>query len=129
MAKETSSETLHIADTPHKMNDHHSNVVVIIIIIIGTTALFQPRPSLEASASCPYSLPHSSSFSTPSSWHSPSRCLPILVLAFPFAFFLLLCYKNSSYRALLLQSNYVSCPFLAVNFYICYYIISFILYI
>jgi hypothetical protein len=29
---------------------------IIIIIIIGTTALSEPRPSLEASASCPYSL-------------------------------------------------------------------------
>ena len=28
----------------------------IIIIIIGTTAPFEPRPSSEASASCPYSL-------------------------------------------------------------------------
>jgi hypothetical protein len=31
----------------------------IIIIIIGTKALSEPRPSLEASASCPYSLQHS----------------------------------------------------------------------
>ena len=51
----------------------------IIIIIIGTTAPFEPRPSSEASASCPYSLQHSSNFSppnflaffiTPSSHHS-----------------------------------------------------------
>jgi hypothetical protein len=61
----------------------------IIIIIIGITALFQPRPSLEASASYPYSLQHSSSFSPPTSWHPPSRLLLILVLVFPFAFFLL----------------------------------------
>jgi len=61
-----------------------------IIIIIGTTALFEPRPSLEASATCPYSLPKTSSFSSPTSWHPSSRRLPILVLAFPFAFFLLL---------------------------------------
>jgi hypothetical protein len=31
---------------------------IIIIIIIGTKALSEPRPSLEASASCPYSLQH-----------------------------------------------------------------------
>jgi hypothetical protein len=30
-------------------------ILIIIIIIIGTTALSEPRPSLEASASCPYS--------------------------------------------------------------------------
>jgi len=64
--------------------------IIIIIIIIGTTALFEPRSSLEVSVSCPYSLPHSSSFSPSTSWHPPSRRLPILVLAFPFAFFLLL---------------------------------------
>jgi hypothetical protein len=40
-------------------------IIIIIIIIIGTTALSEPRPSLEASASCPYSLLHSSSFSPP----------------------------------------------------------------
>jgi hypothetical protein len=34
-------------------------IIIIIIIIIGTTALSEPRPSLEASASCPYSLQHS----------------------------------------------------------------------
>jgi hypothetical protein len=38
-------------------------MIIIIIIIIGTTALSEPRPTLEASASCPYSLQHSSSFS------------------------------------------------------------------
>jgi hypothetical protein len=43
---------------------------IIIIIIIGTTALSEPRSSLEASASCPYSLQHSSSFSPPTSWHN-----------------------------------------------------------
>jgi hypothetical protein len=48
-------------------------IIIIIIIIIGTTALSQPRPSLEASASCPYSLQHSSSFSPPTSWQHPSR--------------------------------------------------------
>jgi len=37
----------------------------IIIIIIGTTAPFEPRPSSEASASCLYSLQHSSNFSPP----------------------------------------------------------------
>jgi hypothetical protein len=31
-------------------------IIIIIIIIIGTTAPFEPRPSSEASASCPYSL-------------------------------------------------------------------------
>jgi len=61
-----------------------------ITIIIRTTELFEPRPSLEASASCPYSLQHSSNFSHPTYWHPPSRRLPILVLSFPFAFFLLL---------------------------------------
>ena len=40
-------------------------IIIIIIIIIGTTALFEPRPSLEASASCPYFLQHSSSLSLP----------------------------------------------------------------
>jgi hypothetical protein len=40
-------------------------IIIIIIIIIGTTTLSEPRPSLEASASCPYSLKHSSSFSPP----------------------------------------------------------------
>jgi hypothetical protein len=63
---------------------------IIIIIIIGTTAHFEPRPSSEASTSLPYSLQHSSSFSLPTSWHPPSRRPPILVLAYPFAFFLLL---------------------------------------
>jgi hypothetical protein len=37
-------------------------MMMMIIIIIGATALFEPRPSLEASANCPYSLQHSSSF-------------------------------------------------------------------
>ena len=40
-------------------------VIITIIIIIGTTAPFEPRPSSEASASCPYSLQHSSNFSPP----------------------------------------------------------------
>jgi hypothetical protein len=35
-------------------------------------------------------LQHSSSFSLPSSWHLPSHHSPILVLVYPFAFFLLL---------------------------------------
>ena len=39
----------------------------VYIIIIGTTAPFEPRPSSEASASCPYSLQHSSNFSPPTS--------------------------------------------------------------
>ena len=43
---------------------------VLIIIIIGTTAPFEPRPSSEASASCPSSLQHSSNFSPPNSWHN-----------------------------------------------------------
>jgi hypothetical protein len=47
-------------------------IIITIIIIIGTTALSEPRPSLEASASCPYSLQHFSSFSPPTSWHHPS---------------------------------------------------------
>ena len=63
------------------------NYVIIIIIIIGATALFEPRPSLEASASCLYSLQHSFSFSPPTSWHPRSHRLPILVLAFPFVSF------------------------------------------
>ena len=33
-------------------------IIIIIIIIIGTTAPFEPRPSSEASATCPYSLQH-----------------------------------------------------------------------
>jgi hypothetical protein len=45
--------------------------ISIIIIIIGTTALFEPRPSSEASASRPYSLQHSSSFS-PTNFLAPS---------------------------------------------------------
>jgi hypothetical protein len=38
--------------------DHRADyeIIIIIIIIIGTTALFQPRLSLEVSASYPYSL-------------------------------------------------------------------------
>jgi len=40
-------------------------VIIIIIIIIGTTAPFESRSSSEASASCPYSLQHSSNFSPP----------------------------------------------------------------
>jgi hypothetical protein len=35
-------------------------------------------------------LQHFSRFSLPLSWHPPSRRPPILVLAYPFAFFLLL---------------------------------------
>jgi len=65
-------------------------IINIMIIIIGTTAHFEPRPSSEASASCPYSLQHSSSFSPPTSWHHPSRLPPILVLVYHFAFFVLL---------------------------------------
>ena len=34
---------------------------------------FGPRPSSEASASCPYSLQRSSSFSPSTFWHHPSR--------------------------------------------------------
>jgi len=49
--------------------DHLQAIVVIIttIIIIGTTAPFVPRPSSEASASCPYSLQDSCNFSPPTS--------------------------------------------------------------
>jgi hypothetical protein len=49
-----------------------------VIIIIGTTTLFEPRPSLEASASCPYSLQQSSSFSPPTSWRHKTFHEPIL---------------------------------------------------
>jgi len=63
-------------------------IIIIIIIIIGTTAHFEPRPSSETSASCPYSLQHSSIFSPPTSWHLPSHHLTILVLVCPFVFFL-----------------------------------------
>ena len=62
---------------------------VDIIIIIGTTAPFEPRPSSEASASCPYPLQHSSNFSPPTSWHLPSHHLPISVSTCPSVFFLL----------------------------------------
>jgi hypothetical protein len=65
-------------------------IIIIIIIIIGSTALSEPRPSLEASASCPYSLQLYFSLSPPTSWHHPSRRPPILVLVCPFTFFLLL---------------------------------------
>jgi len=51
--------------------------------------LFEPRPSSEASASCPYSLQHSSNFSPPASWHLPSHHLPISVSACSSVFFLL----------------------------------------
>jgi hypothetical protein len=61
-----------------------------IIIIIGTTAHSEPRPPFEASASCHCSLQHSSNFSPPASWHLPSRRPSILVLVYPFDFFLLL---------------------------------------
>ena len=33
-------------------------IIIILIIIISTTAPFEPRPSSEASATCPYSLQH-----------------------------------------------------------------------
>ena len=64
-------------------------MMMIIVIIIGTTALFEPRPSSEASTSSPYSLQHSFNFSPSTSWHLPSHHLPILVSACPFVFFLL----------------------------------------
>ena len=51
--------------------------IIIIIIIIDTTAPFEPRPYSEASASCPYSLQHSSNFSPSTFWHLPSHHLPI----------------------------------------------------
>ena len=63
--------------------------IIIIIIIIGTTAPFEPRPSSEVSASCPYSLQRSSDFYPPTSSHLPSYHLPILVSACPSVFFLL----------------------------------------
>jgi len=47
------------------------------------------RASSAASASCPYSLQHSSNFSPPTSWHLPSHHLPISVSACPSVFFLL----------------------------------------
>jgi hypothetical protein len=74
-------------------------ILSLIIIIIGTTAHFEPRSSSEASASCSYSLQHSSSFSPLTSWHHPSRRPPILVLAYPFAFFLLLLQRILSLSA------------------------------
>jgi hypothetical protein len=64
-------------------------IIIIIIVVTGTTALYEPRPSLEASARCPYSLQHSSNFSPPTSRHLPSRHPPILVLVCPFVSFLL----------------------------------------
>jgi hypothetical protein len=39
-------------------------------------------------------LQHSSNFSPPASWHLPSHHPPILVLAYPFAFFLLLLQRD-----------------------------------
>jgi hypothetical protein len=62
----------------------------MMIIITGTTAHSEPRLPFEASASCPCSLQHSSNFSPPASWLIPSHYPPILVLVYPFAFFLLL---------------------------------------
>ena len=44
---------------------HYRVILHVFIIIISTTAPFEPRPSSEASASCPYSLQHSSNFSSP----------------------------------------------------------------
>jgi hypothetical protein len=52
---------------PYNSDKSNAQKLEIIIIIIGTTAHFEPRPSSEASASCPYSLQHSSSFSPPTS--------------------------------------------------------------
>ena len=67
-------------NTPFIKNSITSNevkrIVIIIIIIIGTTAPLEPRSSSEASASCPYSLQHSSNFSLPTSRHLPSHHLP-----------------------------------------------------
>jgi hypothetical protein len=54
--------------------------IIIIIIIIGTTAPFEPRSSSEASASCPYSLHHSSNFSPPN--FLPSSITPSSHLSF-----------------------------------------------
>ena len=59
-------------------------IIIIIIIVVGTTAHFESRPSSEASASCPYSLQHSSNFSPPTSWRLPSHHLPIFVSVCPF---------------------------------------------
>jgi len=70
---------LHMLD--HFQLDYVIIIIIIIIIIIGTTAPFEPRPSSEASASCPYSLQHSSNFSPATSWHLPSHLLSILVSA------------------------------------------------
>jgi hypothetical protein len=72
----------YVVDTTHPFtctSDVRTFIIIIIIIIIGTTALSEPRPSLEASASSPYSLQDSSSFSPPTSWHHSSRRPPILV--------------------------------------------------
>jgi len=62
------------------------SIWIIIIITIGTAAPFEPRPSSEASASCPYSFHHSSNFSPPTSGHLLSHHLPILILACPCVF-------------------------------------------
>ena len=79
-----------VAQCPNQLRHRAPHIYIIItIIIIGTTAPFEPGPSSEASASCPYSLQHSSNFSPPTSWHLPSHHVPILVLACPFVFFLL----------------------------------------
>ena len=85
--------------------------LIIIIIIIGTTARFEPWPSSEASASCPYSLQHSSSSPPPTSWHLPSHHLPILVSACSLYSSFYHCNENSSCRALFLHTNNMSCPF------------------
>jgi hypothetical protein len=82
---------------------------IIIFIIIGTIALFESRPSSEASASRPYSLQYSSSFSPPTFWHNPSRRHPILVSAYPFAIFIPYYNQDSSCMTLFIQSNDVSC--------------------
>ena len=89
-----------------------SIIIIIIIIIIGTTAPFEPRPSSEASASCLYSLQHTSNFYPPTSWHLPSHHLPILVTACPFlssSFYH--CNEKSSCMALFFHTNNMSCPF------------------
>ena len=60
---------------------------VIIIIIIVTTARFEPRHSLEASASCLCPLQLFSNLCPLTSWRHPSPRRPILTLACPFTFF------------------------------------------
>jgi len=74
-----------------------SLIHIIIIKIIGTTAAFEPTPSSEASAGCPYSLQHSSNFSPPFSWHLPSHHFSIFCNDFDL-------YKNKTFHEPILRS-------------------------